>query len=91
MADFSAENLMTSAFLPLSEASVTYQLNTAAEYLAQPLVPSTTYYLMLGYDSILVTVPTVWTVTGSPDTTGAFSGNPTINAATIRVLGIWAA
>lgn len=89
MADFPAENLATIAFVPLTEATVTYQLNTAAEFLALPTLSPTTYYLMLGYDTIAVTTPTVWTVTGTPDITGALSGNPTINAATIRVLGIW--
>jgi len=50
---------------------------------------TTTYYLMLGYDTVVPTAPTVWQVTGTPDTTGASSGNPTINAATIRVISTW--
>ena len=57
------------------------EINTIAEV--------TRYYLMYGFDTVFPLVPTVWTVVGAPDLTGALSGNPTINAATIRELFAW--
>lgn len=94
MADFPAQELMTAAVGTLYEASVTYDLRTPAEFFAGVGTGGaslTNYYLMIGWDTVTPTAITVWQVTGAPDTTGASSGNPTINAATIRILKAWSA
>lgn len=82
MATFDANS---SAPVASSNGNPTYAVTKSAET-PFPVTSPTYEYVMIGFDTISVLVPTVWTVTGTPDSTGAFSGNPTINAATIRIL-----
>ena len=91
MADFAAEALAINGFSTLYEGTPVYNLVTPAESLFSVGATVTSYYLMIGWDSVVPTAITVWQVTGAPDTTGASSGNPTINATTIRILKSWAA
>lgn len=91
MADFAAESLAINGFSTLYEATPVYNLVTPAEFFTTGGASLTSYYLMIGWDTVVPTATTIWQVTGAPDTTGASSGNPTINAATIRVLKSWAA
>lgn len=89
MADFAAESLAEAFFTPLVQASTSFVVTANAEYLALEVVQPTIYFRMLGFDAFAN--PTVWQVTGAPDTTNAFSGNPAIILATIRVLDEWTA
>lgn len=91
MADFNAEALAQAAVSTLYEATQSMLVTTPAEYFVCSGGTVTTYYLMIGWDSITPTAITVWQVTGSPDTAGASSGNPTIDATTIRILKTWSA
>ena len=86
MATFDANS---SAPVASANGNPTYSVTATAEA-PFPTSSPTLHYEMLGYDTIVPTAPTVWLVTGAPDTTGAQSGNPTINAATIRVVSSWA-
>jgi hypothetical protein len=90
MADFPA-NMYTVPTPLLEGGSPSVTITMPAEALAsQAIAAGTTYnYLMIGYDTVFPLVPTVWYVVGTPDLTGALSGNPTINAATIRQLLAW--
>lgn len=90
MADFAAQSLAIVGFGTLTEATNIFNLVTSAESLASGS-GVTTYYLMIGWDTVVPTAETVWQVTSTPDLTGASSGNPTINAATIRILKVWSA
>ena len=91
MADFAAEQLASVGFSTLYEATNSYNLTVSAEFLFTGGANLTNYYLMIGWDSVNTSSTTVWQVTGAPDTSGASSGNPTINASTIRILKSWAA
>lgn len=91
MADFNAE-FFADGLTPLVEATSSMIVTMPAEDLSLAGGATlTVYYLMIGWDSVTPTAITVWQVTGSPDTTGASSGNPTIDAATIRILKTWSA
>lgn len=90
MADFPANDYSFASAYALSEGVASMNLTTPAETLeASGSTPPVYHYVMLGYDTVFPLAETMWPVTGTPDLTGASSGNPTINAATIRIFKSW--